>query len=145
MPLTREDLSGIVHTSILNKKNALALQQKTDAQFVSILSAWVATVNARLDRDLSGVAMTGRRSHIVESPVIINPGVLSNGSTVHNNKHMNNESTFRAYLKGLYDPKAQFAVHSSIDVTEILPAASSSATGVPVMPQNVVFRYRFSW
>ena len=136
-------LQGMVATSIADKKTDLSKNVMSDLSYNNFLSAWVASVNAKLDKDLSGAAMAGRNFFIVESPIIINPGKLANDATSFGGKSLHYEAAFRDYLKSLYDPAAHFT-KDDIDVTEIVPPRPA-VSSTPTLPQNVKFRYRFSW
>jgi hypothetical protein len=147
----KQILKGLMDASITTKKADLATKQgKSDLSFNADISGWVASVNSKLDRDLSSAAIAGRSFHIVESPVFINPGVLEIGSTTYTDvsagisgESIFHERVFRAYLKKQCDPAAHF-VKGDVSLTEIVPPRPT-ISGVPRLPQNVMFRYRFSW
>ena len=144
MPVTKAMLVGMVQATIIAKKTDLSNNKvKSDLSFNADLSGWVTLVNSKIDKDLSGAALSGRRFHIVESPVFINPGKLANGNIDISGESLHHERAFRAYLKSLYNPQTHFAV-GDLDINEILPPRLLSAT-TPVLPQNVQFRYKFSW
>lgn len=142
---TKDELKGLVDSSISAKISGLTAKSDTDLS--GELSGWVTLVNRDLSANLTAAATAGRSFYMVESPVFINPGKLHFSTTkgsVVSGKDLKLESTFRAYLKSLYDPKEHFAVDRTLKVTEILPPRMP-ITFVPSMPQNVVFRYTISW
>ena len=145
MPVTKAILDGMVQATIIAKKTDLSNNKvKSDLSFNADLSGWVTLVNSKIDKDLSGAALSGRKFHIVESPVFINPGKLANGNIDISGESLHHERVFRAYLKSLYNPQTHFAV-GDVDINESLPPRLLSATTIHVLPQNVQFRYKFSW
>jgi hypothetical protein len=130
---------------------------KTNAAYVAAIDAWITDIvtiqagatSSKLDTKLTAAAESGRSIYLVESPVFSNPGqkdgILPPGKYEHNGRSLFYEDSFRAFLKSLNNPITRLAaaVGAGITVTEIEPTMISST--MPVLPQNVVFRYRFSW
>lgn len=142
---TKSHLSERVATTLAVKMADLSNNNvKSDLSFNADVSGWVDTVNATLNDTLLAAADAGRRFHIIESPIFINPGKLANEATSFGGKHIHHATTFREYLISLCNPKVLFDVDDSITVTDIFPPRSVT-TITPVLPQNVMFRYRFSW
>jgi hypothetical protein len=141
----KSHLVGRVASAISAKMTDLSNNKvKSDLSFNADVSGWINTINQTLNDKLLAAADAGRSFHIVESPIFINPGKLASGDISFNGVDIKFEYSFRAYLKAQYDPLTRFHVDSSIVVTEILPPRPPVA-GTPKLPQNVMFRYRFSW
>lgn len=144
-PHTKSHLAGRIATTITAKLEDLSNNKlKSDLSFNADVSGWVDTVNQTLNDKLLAAADSGRSFYIIESPIFINPGKLANGTRTYDNKDIHHEATFRAYLKSLCNPATQFDVDPSITVTESVPPRPA-ISGTPTLPQNVMFRYRFSW
>jgi hypothetical protein len=162
-PKTAVELKASTTAKRNERIAAIQLKSKTDDEYRADINAWIndlvtiplGATSSKLDKHLTTAAESERSSYNVESPVFINTGKtkivnlpLTNPATYSYPDRQNSfrEYQFRDFLKSLSDPLTRFraAVGAGITVTEIEPTVFLSSTA-PVFPQNVVFRYRFSW
>lgn len=140
---TAAELRDLVDTKKTAVLAGLNKYVQTDASLGAVISDWVTDVNSDLEDNLVNAAEAGRSFYIIESPVFYNPGKKSNGDTEHNGKSLYFEHVFREYLLSLHPPS--FSVGTDVVVTPIVPFVPRDLTKEPVLPQNVVLRYKFSW
>ena len=111
----------------------------------ALIDNWIASMTPTLNTILDNESKKGRRMYVLSSPVFENPGTVKDVGG--NNQRAYREKEFRDYLKSLVDIKAGLATHvgTGISVTEIAEPAVAASAAEPLIPANVVFRYKISW
>lgn len=124
------------------------------ARFIhkALIDNWIASMSTKtptLNTILENESKKGRRMYVLSSPVLENPGTVKDAGG--NNQRAYREKEFRDYLKDLMTGgptiEEELATHvgSGITITEIAEPAVAAYVPEPVIPVNVVLRYKFSW
>ena len=124
---------------------------KTRAEHKALIDNWIASMSTKtptLNTMLEKESEKGRRMYVLSSPVFVNPGTVKDVGD--NNQRVYREKEFRNYLKSLITGttiEAELAKHmgSGITITEIAEPAVAASAAEPLIPANVMFRYKISW
>lgn len=117
----------------------------------ALIDNWIAGMSTKtptLNTILENESTKGRRMYVLSSPVFENPGTVKDAG--NNNQRVYRKKEFHDYLKSLITGttiEAELAKHvgTGISVTEITEPAVAAYVPEPVIPANVVLRYKFSW
>ena len=124
-------------------------RSKLKEDYKSIIDEWTRGINTltfNLNEQLTEAANAGRSFYVIQSPVIMNDGVASDDN-VNATKNVYREKDFYDYLtKNIQNPVTALSalVGAGITITDVSPHIFPVGKP-PVIPQNVVFRYKFSW
>ena len=125
---------------------------KARSDHKTLIDNWIASMSTKtptLNTILENESEKGRRMYVLSSPVFENPGTVKDVGG-NNQQRAYREKEFRDYLKSLITGttiEAELAKHvgTGISVTEIAEPAVAASAAEPLIPANVVFRYKISW